>query len=93
MADHDEKQAGRIQWTNVDVESGARTRVPLQRSNSRNSIDSIRSHRRASIDPSTALPITYRTVSYQIAESQEKSKADVQLAKKSAAKGKNVIGL
>lgn len=79
---------GRIQWAgdDVDLEVGGK-RNTLTRSNSRNSIDSIRSHRRASIDPSSALPIAYRTVSYQIAESQEKSVAELKQAKATAAKG------
>lgn len=85
----DEKQnASRIQWTDVDVEAGgARPRHSLHRSNSNISINSMHS-RRASIDPASVLPIQYRTVSFQIAESKEKNVAEVQKAKDSAAKGK-----
>jgi sodium/potassium-transporting ATPase subunit alpha len=84
----DEKQpASRIQWTDVDVEGGAsRPRLSLHRSNSNISINSMHS-RRASIDPASALPIQYRTVSFQIAESKEKNAAEIQKAKDSAAKG------
>lgn len=75
----------------ADVESGVKVSSPLERSNSRVSADhdslSIRPHRRSSIELSSALPIQYRTVSFQIAGSQEKNAAEVQLAKKSAAKG------
>ncbi|KAM0146899.1 hypothetical protein ACHAQE_010494 [Botrytis cinerea] len=74
----------------ADVESGVKVSSPLERSNSRVSADhdslSIRPHRRSSIELSSALPIQYRTVSFQIAGSQEKNAAEVQLAKKSAAK-------
>ncbi|KAF7889465.1 uncharacterized protein EAF01_010958 [Botrytis porri] len=74
----------------ADVESGFKVSSPLERSNSRVSTDhdslSIRPHRRSSIELSSALPIQYRTVSFQIAGSQEKNAVEVQLAKKSAAK-------
>ena len=84
----DEKQhASRIQWTDVDVEAGdSRPRQSLHRSNSNISINSMRS-RRGSIDPASALPIQYRTVSFQIAESKEHNAAEIQKAKDSAAKG------
>lgn len=84
----DEKQkAARIQWTNADVEAaGARPRPTLHRSNSNISINSAHS-RRGSIDPASALPIQYRTVSFQIAESKEKNAAELQKAKDSAARG------
>ena len=84
----EEKQkASRIQWTDADVEAAeARPRAPLRRSNSNISINSVHS-RRGSIDPASALPIQYRTVSYQIAESKEKSAAEIQKVKDSAAKG------
>jgi sodium/potassium-transporting ATPase subunit alpha len=84
----EEKQkASRIQWTDADVEAAeARPRAPLHRSNSNISINSVHS-RRGSIDPASALPIQYRTVSYQIAESKEKSAAEIQKVKHSAAKG------
>jgi sodium/potassium-transporting ATPase subunit alpha len=84
----DEKQkASRIHWTDADVEAPeARPRLILHRSNSNISINSVHS-RRGSIDPASALPIQYRTVSYQIAESKEKNVAEIQKAKDSAAKG------
>ena len=78
----------RIQWTEADVEAGERrSRPALQRSNSNISINSARS-RRGSIDPASALPIQYRTLSFQIAESNQKNAADVKRAKDSAAKGR-----
>jgi sodium/potassium-transporting ATPase subunit alpha len=50
---------------------------------STNSMRSLR--RRNSIDPSTALPITYRTVSFAIEESKEKQLAEAAQVKKDAA--------
>jgi sodium/potassium-transporting ATPase subunit alpha len=41
--------------------------------------------RRSSIDPATALPITYRTVSFQLEETKEKQIAEAAKAKKDAA--------
>jgi hypothetical protein len=84
----DEKQnASRVQWTDVDVEAAeSRPRPALHRSNSNLSIHSIHS-RRGSIDPASALPIQYRTVSFQIAESKDKNAAEIQKAKNNAAKG------
>jgi sodium/potassium-transporting ATPase subunit alpha len=80
-----EKQnASHIQWT--DVEAASRPRPELRRSNSNISINSMRS-RRGSIDPASALPIQYRTVSFQIAESKEKDAREIQKAKDTAAKG------
>jgi hypothetical protein len=76
----------RIQWTDTDVEAFGSRRPSLHRVNSNSSLSGAHS-RRGSIDPASALPITYRTVSFQIAESKEKSTAEVQKAKDSAAKG------
>ncbi|RDL34359.1 putative calcium-transporting ATPase [Venustampulla echinocandica] len=79
-------RASRIHWTDVDVEAAhARPRTPNRRSNSPISINSLHS-RRASIDPASALPIQYRTVSYQIAESNEKAGNETRKAKDSATK-------
>lgn len=82
----EEKQKGsHIQWTDVEAVE-ERTRPVLHRSNSNISINSVHS-RRGSIDPASALPIQYRTVSFQIAESKEKNAAEIQKAKDNAAKG------
>ncbi|KUJ19293.1 putative H /K ATPase alpha subunit [Mollisia scopiformis] len=79
-------KAPRIHWIQSDVEAGeSRPRPELRRSNSNISINSVYS-RRGSIDPASALPIQYRTVSHQIAESKEKNAADIQKAKDTAAK-------
>jgi len=87
----DEKQS-RIQWTDVDVEAaGSRPRPSLHRTNSNISINSVHS-RRGSIDPASALPIQYRTVSFQINESKEKNAAEIQKAKDTAAKGMHPEG-
>lgn len=74
----------RIQWTDADIEAGRR-RPSLHRTNSNISINSTHS-RRGSIDPASALPIAYRAVSFEIAESKEKSAAEIQKAKETAAK-------
>jgi hypothetical protein len=76
----------RIQWTDTDVEAFGSRRPSLHRVNSNSSLSGAHS-RRGSIDPASALPITYRTLSFQIAESKEKRAAEVQKAKDSAAKG------
>jgi sodium/potassium-transporting ATPase subunit alpha len=83
----DEKhKASRIHWTDADLEFGARPPPTLRRSNSNISINSMHS-RRGSIDPASALPIQYRTVSIQIDESKEKYVAEIQKVKDSATKG------
>lgn len=81
------QKAPRVQWTNVDVETvSSRPRRPsLHRTNSNLSINSVHS-RRGSIDPATAFPIAYRTVSFQIAESKGNNAAELQEAKHSATK-------
>lgn len=84
----DKQEPPRIRWTEVDTEAGnSRPRPKLHRSNSNISFRSSHS-RRGSIDPAAALPIQYRTVSFQIAESKEKNAAELQKAKDTAAKGK-----
>ena len=87
---NEKRKASRIQWTDADVEAAERPRPTLHRSNSNISIHSVHS-RRGSIDPGSALPIQYRTVSYQIAESKEKDAAEIQKAKDSAAKGMGML--
>lgn len=87
MVEFEDEKPSRIQWTDADVEAGtAKRRHSLHRSTSNISINSAHS-RRGSIDPASALPIQYRTVSFQIAESKEKDAAEIQKAKASAAKG------
>ena len=73
---------------NDDPESGARRgSLPrLSRTNtnaSQLSISSVR--RRPSIDPSAALPITYKTVSFAIEETKEKAREEALKAKKDTA--------
>ncbi|KAL3425042.1 Na,H/K antiporter P-type ATPase [Phlyctema vagabunda] len=87
MAEFNEEKHGnaRIQWHDADVEAGIRPRTQLHRSNSNISINSHHS-RREIIDPSSALPIQYRTVSFQISESKDKNVVEIQKAKTDAAK-------
>lgn len=79
------QQPTKIQWTDVDIEASGPHR--LRRRDSNISIHSVHS-RRGSIDPASALPIQYRTISYQIAESKELNAGKAQKAKENAAKGK-----
>ncbi|KAK0127351.1 hypothetical protein ONS96_006900 [Cadophora gregata f. sp. sojae] len=82
----DQQKPARIQWSGGDVEAGEGRSYPrLQRSNSNMSISSARS-RRGSIEPAAILPIQYRTVSFQISESNQKDTTDIRKAKDSAAK-------
>lgn len=77
---------------NRDEESGRRLSMTLPRISRTNtnasnlSISSARSvRRRNSIDPASALPITYRTVSYAIEETKEKVRVDAVKTKGDAA--------
>lgn len=85
------RQGTRIRFGSVgDEEAGRRdTNLRLSRTASNMSSTSIGSmnsrRRRNSIDPATALPITYRTVSYAIEETKEKERVETVRAKKDAA--------
>lgn len=73
-----------------DEEAGRRDTMPrLGRTVSNMSTASMSSvnsrRRRGSIDPATALPITYRTVSYAIEETKEQERVEAVRAKKDAA--------
>jgi sodium/potassium-transporting ATPase subunit alpha len=81
-----DKRDVRIQWSDRDPEAGSKGRPLLQRSSSNISIHSFQS-RRGQVDPSTVLPIQYRTISFDIAESQGKDAVEIQKAKDSTAKG------
>jgi sodium/potassium-transporting ATPase subunit alpha len=88
---HVEPRPGaRIRFGSRDEESGTGRRGTLPRlsrtntSSSQMSMSSVRG-RRYSIDPATALPITYRTVSYAIEETKEKERVEAVRAKKDAA--------
>jgi sodium/potassium-transporting ATPase subunit alpha len=80
-----EQKAAHIQFTDVEAVEG-RSRPILNRSNSNISIHSVHS-RGVSIDPASALPIQYRTVSFQIEESRDKDAVEIQKVKNNAAKG------
>ncbi|MCJ1358879.1 MAG: hypothetical protein MMC33_008879 [Icmadophila ericetorum] len=89
----DIEKSSRVHWGATDEEAAKNTRptVQLSRSNSKSSQMSIHNmpNRRTSVDPGKALPIQYRTVSYDIDEStrEDFSKAQkVQKAKDSAVK-------
>jgi sodium/potassium-transporting ATPase subunit alpha len=84
--ENEKPPASRVQWNDVDVEDGARSRPTLHRTTSNISIHSNHS-RRGSIDPASALPIQYRTVSFQINETKEKDVAELKKVKDTAAKG------
>lgn len=86
---HVEPRPGaRIRFGSRDEESGKRINLPrLSRTNTNSSqlTTSTMRGRRTSIDPATALPITYRTVSYAIEETKEKERIEATRAKKDAA--------
>ena len=90
---HPEPRLGaRIRFGSVgDEEAGRINTMPRMARTSTNmsstSISSIGSRRgrRNSIDPATALPITYRTVSFAIEETKEKVRLETVKAKKDAA--------
>ncbi|PHH90903.1 hypothetical protein CDD83_2322 [Cordyceps sp. RAO-2017] len=77
----------RVHWR--DEEDGRprrRSRPPLSRSNSVDSL-AIRSiHSRGLVDPAVTLPIQYRTVSFQIEESKGRDRAELARASSTAAK-------
>lgn len=82
-----EKVVARVQWTSVEDGIAPVDYVPpLRRSTSRRSLTDGPS-RRASIDPSSALPVAYRTVSIHISESKEVQLASRNLVKNSVADG------
>lgn len=82
MADFEDTKQAKIKWGDGDVEANTLRRKP---SGSELSIRSINS-RRGSIDPSVALPVQYRTVSFQIEEAKG-GNIKSQKAKDNAAKG------
>jgi hypothetical protein len=75
----------RIQWADTDVEAFGSRRPSLHCVNSNSSLSCVHS-RSGSIDLASALPISYRTFYFQIAESKENSATEIQEAKDSAAK-------
>jgi len=84
---HPELRPGaRIRWGSVgDEEAGRMPRVSRTNTNaSQNSMRSMASSRRRrySIDPATAIPITYRTVSFAIEEKKEHEREEAAKAKK-----------
>jgi len=79
------EKAPRVQWTDEDIETG-RSGPVLHRTKSNTSVHSNTS-RRGSIDPASAFPIQFRTISYQINETKEKESNDAKKAKVSATKG------
>ena len=79
------EKAPRVQWTDEDIETG-RSGPVLHRTKSNTSVHSNTS-RRGSIDPASAFPIQFRTISYQINETKEKESNDAKKAKASATKG------
>ncbi|KAI9825267.1 MAG: hypothetical protein M1832_001301 [Thelocarpon impressellum] len=93
--DSDETVAGgpRIRWRSEDEEAAKQGRSNLVRSQSNGSQLSIHSvhSRRDSIDPATALPIHYRTVSIQIDDSKEKAFVEAKKIKDSTAKELSTI--
>lgn len=88
---HPEPRPGaRIRFGSRDEELAKRDFPQLGRTNTNASQSSLRSissrrTRRASIDPATALPITYRTVSFAIEQTKEQERIEAAKAKEDAA--------
>ena len=84
----DPRQGARIRFGSRDEEAGAGPSMArIARTTTSTSQLSIASSRRRrySIDPSTALPITYRTVSFAIEETKEKPRIEAARVKQDAA--------
>lgn len=86
----------KIRYFDDDVENQQATRrptedfgYPLSKRDTTYSIHSVRSFRAGgrTIDPSLALPITYRTVSFNITTTQEREAAEARQAKDKASQG------
>lgn len=79
----------RIRFGAQDEETGGQTSTlpRMARTNTNSSQISTASsrRRRVSIDPATALPITYRTVSFAIEETKERQRVEADRAKNDAA--------
>ena len=85
-----------IRYADDDVENQPATRTPtadfghaLSRRDTTYSIHSVRSFRTGgrTIDPSLALPVTYRTVSFTISNTQEHAAVETRQAKDKATNG------
>ncbi|KAH6620011.1 hypothetical protein C7974DRAFT_457820 [Boeremia exigua] len=88
--DKEDKSAQRIRFDTVDEEAGpgAHERA-LQRHHRRNSISSLSIHSAGggtrNVDPGTALPITYRTLSIEVDEENQKKQSEIKRAKEKGA--------
>ncbi|KAJ4990386.1 h k atpase alpha [Stagonosporopsis vannaccii] len=88
--DKEDKPAQRIRFDAVDEESGpgAHERA-LQRHHRRSSVGSLSIHSAGggvrNVDPGTALPITYRTLSIEVDEENQKKQSEVRRAKEKGA--------
>ncbi len=87
----EQRPAARIRFRSVDEESGRRNQLRLQRSNTNASQISVNSStrtgrgRRHTVDPGTALPIAYRTVSFAIGQTTKNEKIEAERKKETAA--------
>jgi hypothetical protein len=83
----EQRPAARIRFRSVDEESGRRNQLRLQRSNTNASQISVNSStrtgrgRRHTVDPGTALPIAYRTVSFAIGQTTKNEKIEAERKK------------
>lgn len=88
--DKEDKPAQRIRFNAADEEAGPGTheRV-LQRHQRRGSVGSLSIHSAGggvrNVDPGTALPITYRTLSIEVDEENQKKQSEVRRAKEKGA--------
>lgn len=88
--DKEEKPVQRIRFDDADEEAG---REPLERARERHrrrsSVGSLSIHSAGggtrNVDPGTALPITYRTLSIEVDEENQKKQSEVKRAKEKGA--------
>ncbi|KAJ8113514.1 hypothetical protein OPT61_g4374 [Boeremia exigua] len=87
--DKEERPAQRIRFDAVDEESGPTHERALQRHQRRGSVSSLSIHSAGggtrNVDPGTALPITYRTLSIEVDEENQKKQSEVRRAKEKGA--------
>lgn len=88
--DKEEKPAQRIRFDAADEEAGPGAYERAQkRRHRRSSVGSLSIHSAGggtrNVDPGTALPITYRTLSIEVNEENQKKQSDVKRAKEKGA--------
>lgn len=87
--DKDEKPAQRIRFTDADEEAGPGASERAFQRRRRSSVGSLSIHSAGggtrNVDPGTALPITYRTLSIEVDEENQHKQSEVKRAKEKGA--------